>query len=448
MALAVPRGRPEELRLAADQLQRVAGSCLSVATVRGAAIHDVDVVWRGAAAAVAKSELTALSARTRSSLPQLREGGTALRAYADELEHAQQVMRRLRIRARAVADEHARERAAADLHVVDPGLREAAICRADDRRRERLAVVARERVRAMTELSIASGRCAVALHRLTPRGGDQAGLLLVDGLFLTRELLLQAVNPTPNQTEPEPEQPWWEDALDEVEDVGRWTWNEVAVPVVNTAADVAQAAVDHPEDIGGMALGVGMVIAGTGGEIGGVALDLTGVGAVAGVPLHVASAALIAGGVATAGAAAVQLGQHAAANDSMLLKEVRLRHGSRGMGGDPLPDSDRPAAAGSTWKGRIANNGDGVVWQRPEDMCPLPKICGANSMRIADPASRTFPDANGVKTQYHYPYGYTRFYNEGGQPLKLDGKPGTEAETHLPIRPDGTYDLPKGWNPP
>ncbi len=44
--------------------------------------------------------------------------------------------------------------------------------------------------------------------------------------------------------------------------------------------------------------------------------------------------------------------------------------------------------------------------------------------------------------------GYTRFYNSGGQALKLDGKPGSESETHLPIRPDGTYDLPEGWNPP
>jgi hypothetical protein len=70
-------------------------------------------------------------------------------------------------------------------------------------------------------------------------------------------------------------------------------------------------------------------------------------------------------------------------------------------------------------------------------------------MRIADPETRSFTDrATGLETEIDYTYGYTRFYNAAGQPLRLDGRPGTEAETHIPIRPDGSYDLPRGWNPP
>lgn len=447
LALAVPRGRPDELRTAADRLERVAGSCLCVAVVRGTARRDVDLVWTGTAAAAATSELAALSARTRTVLPQLKEGAAVLRAYADELDRAQQAMRRLRVRSEAALDEHARERAAADLHGLDPATREAAIQRADQRRHERLDVVARERVRTMRELGMASARCAMTLQRLTPSAGvgfgAGAGYSLVDGLPLTRELLLQATTPTaPTESEPA----WWEDALDDVEDAGRWTWNHVVVPVVNGAADLAEAAVDHPEDLGGMALGIGMVIAGTGGEMGGVALDVTGVGAVAGVPLQVASTALIAGGIATAGAAAVQLGQHAAANDNMLLKEVRLRDGSRGKGGEPLPDSQRPLGAGSAWRGHITNEGNGVVWQRPQDRCPPPKVCTPNSIRINDPTQR-YSGGGASRITIDYPHGYVRFFNEGGQALKLDGKPGSHAETHHHLRPDGTYDLPRGWNP-
>ncbi len=44
-----------------------------------------------------------------------------------------------------------------------------------------------------------------------------------------------------------------------------------------------------------------------------------------------------------------------------------------------------------------------------------------------------------------YPHGYVRFYNKHGQPINLHGKPGPNSETHIPIRPDGTYPLPQGW---
>ncbi|MDT5281095.1 MAG: hypothetical protein QOJ20_2290 [Mycobacterium sp.] len=44
-----------------------------------------------------------------------------------------------------------------------------------------------------------------------------------------------------------------------------------------------------------------------------------------------------------------------------------------------------------------------------------------------------------------YPNGYVGFTNEHNQPINLDGKPGTRAETHIPRNPDGSFPIPKGW---
>lgn len=70
----------------------------------------------------------------------------------------------------------------------------------------------------------------------------------------------------------------------------------------------------------------------------------------------------------------------------------------------------------------------GQVWQEPG------AAGNANSVRVMDP--------NG-----QYPNGYVRFYNEHGQPIGLDGKPGPNSVTHIPRGPDGTYPVPKGWSP-
>ncbi|WP_150132634.1 hypothetical protein [Intrasporangium calvum] len=445
--VSVPRGHPGELRAAAERLRGVTASSRSTALVRGTAVRDVDIAWSGPAAAAAKSEVATLSARCGAVLPQLETGGTVLRTYADELERAQAAARRLGARADAALAEHAHEVAAAEALLPDPALRAAAVRRAEQRRADRLAAVGRDRARVQEDLAAAAARCAAVLERLTPVGGDAAGTRLLEGLPFTVGLIGDALRPPQEPAQPS-EPDWWAAVGDAATDSAAWAWNHLVVPMVNTAADVVEAAAEHPEDVVGIGLGVGQIVIGAGGQVGGLALDATGVGAVVGVPVHVASAGLIASGAFTATASAVQLGRHAAANDSMLLKEVKLKEGSRGMGGDPLPASQRPPAAPSTWLGRIANDGNGVVWQRPPDMCPPPTICTPNSLRIVDPGTKRFKGPNGDRVEVEYPFGYTRFYNSGGQPLKLNGKPGSEPETHLPIRPDGTYDLPQGWNPP
>lgn len=78
------------------------------------------------------------------------------------------------------------------------------------------------------------------------------------------------------------------------------------------------------------------------------------------------------------------------------------------------------------WQARVADNGKGRVWQQPG------ATGNANSVRV-------------MESTESYPNGYVRFYNEQGQPIGLNGKPGPNSETHIPRGPDGTYELPEGW---
>jgi hypothetical protein len=96
--------------------------------------------------------------------------------------------------------------------------------------------------------------------------------------------------------------------------------------------------------------------------------------------------------------------------------------------GDPLDPATRPPTAGSDWEGRVADSGKGDVWQRPG------ATGNRDSIRIMEPTDR-------------YPYGYVKFIDDQNQPLNLAGKPGSKADMHIPINPDGSYPVPKGWNP-
>jgi hypothetical protein len=87
--------------------------------------------------------------------------------------------------------------------------------------------------------------------------------------------------------------------------------------VVNGLASVGNAAAHHPGDIATAAAGAGLMLLGAGGDVGGGLLDLTGVGAVAGIPINIAStAAVVAGGGLVLGAGG-DLMMHAASDDSV-----------------------------------------------------------------------------------------------------------------------------------
>lgn len=65
------------------------------------------------------------------------------------------------------------------------------------------------------------------------------------------------------------------------------------------------------------------------------------------------------------------------------------------------------------WAPRVADNGRGIVYQRPG------AFRNADSIRIMEPTSK-------------YPSGYVRYYNSGNQPLDVFGNPGADPFTHMP----------------
>jgi hypothetical protein len=107
-------------------------------------------------------------------------------------------------------------------------------------------------------------------------------------------------------------------ALQAVEDVAY----NVAADVVNAVATLGNAMIQHPEDVISMVAGVGLMVLGAGGEVAGVALDATVIGAAVGVPANVVSAAAIASGAAMAGGGALKLGQDAS-KDPVTVMESR-----------------------------------------------------------------------------------------------------------------------------
>ncbi|SNY04720.1 putative T7SS-secreted protein [Paractinoplanes atraurantiacus] len=92
---------------------------------------------------------------------------------------------------------------------------------------------------------------------------------------------------------------------------------DVGADVVNGLASFGNAMIQHPGETAALAGGLLLTAVSAGGEGVGFALDATGVGAVAGVPLNVVSAAGITTGVAITGAATTSLMQHAAGEDAV-----------------------------------------------------------------------------------------------------------------------------------
>lgn len=192
----------------------------------------------------------------------------------------------------------------------------------------------------------------------------------------------------------------------------------IGTNAVNSLASAGNAALSHPAQVAAGAAGTALAAASLGGEGIGLGLDATGAGAAAGVPLNAVSAAGVATGASMAGAAAMSIGQHAAGDDHV--EPVQQQQGSSSK-----PEGDPPGVQDG-WQARQADNGKGTVYQDPN------ADGNANMVRVMDPTER-------------YSHGYVRFYNDNGQPVGLDGKPGPKPHTHIPIRPNGSYPAPEGW---
>lgn len=150
---------------------------------------------------------------------------------------------------------------------------------------------------AIDALDVVDTHASEALHRVA---GELVRLrrgLLDDGWLGD----VVGGRPGPEPASDEPDRPW----ADGVGiDVGR-----ALAGVLDTAASVANAAARHPEAVAQVVAGMLLLDVGASGEAVGFALDATGVGAVAGVPVGVASAVpLVAGaGLLASGSATIML---------------------------------------------------------------------------------------------------------------------------------------------
>ena len=141
---------------------------------------------------------------------------------------------------------------------------------------------------------------------------------------------------------------FWDDVGDVLGNIGDAAV-DVGREVVNGVASAGNAALHHPADVAAMLGGAGLMALGGAGEVGGVALDATGVGAPAGISLNVASAGLIVTGAGIAGAGAISVAMNAGGDD-------HVEPAGSGGGRGPTVPPQRPAAVRPTVENQKLRN--------------------------------------------------------------------------------------------
>ncbi|MCX4748851.1 hypothetical protein OG455_25610 [Kitasatospora sp. NBC_01287] len=111
---------------------------------------------------------------------------------------------------------------------------------------------------------------------------------------------------------------------------------------------VGNAMVHDPGSVLETAGGLGLALLGAGGEVGGFALDITGVGAFLGVPAGVVSAGAISGGLGFAWAGMNNIMHDAAGQDRVNMSSDGGGGGGGGDSTEPLSNRLRPPQEGDT----------------------------------------------------------------------------------------------------
>jgi uncharacterized protein YukE len=156
---------------------------------------------------------------------------------------------------------------------------------------------------------------------------------------------------------------WAGDAAVFVESLSIDVYNKGIVPAVNGLADVGAAMVDDPGDTLKMVGGTLLMGLGGGIEAGGGALDATGIGAIAGVPVNALGVAVIGSGAAVVASGGIGIANKAGTEDMNVMhaasKGQRIQ--DPGYGATPV----RSAGAGAPPEGAAPYDPD-VAGRVPE----------------------------------------------------------------------------------
>jgi hypothetical protein len=198
-----------------------------------------------------------------------------------------------------------------------------------------------------------------------------------------------------------PEPGFWDDVGNFFSDLGAGLAN-AAGAVVNAVASYGNAVVNHPLETGTALAGVALMALGAGGEAGGGLLDLTGVGAVAGVPINVASAGTIAAGMAMAAAGGGGLAKDAAGNDRV--EAMRTDHTGASDGQFQPTDGFRGSEYSQDEIEQFINGHTGdrdPTMKRPSAQQVNAALTKGTPVRLPDQNAEYF-DYNGVRVIVNY----------------------------------------------
>jgi hypothetical protein len=270
LATDVVPGSPEALHATAAALTTRGDGLGALAT----SLHGLELqgVWRGSSADAFVEARDAMLQDLRFAAGADEEAATALHRYADVLESAQRNAavaiawwQEAESLALAVA---AARRAASANHSV-PGSALIDDSPEDRARAQQLLATARREVTEAARAAASALQRSQEAHEATPSWWDEVGDATMDGFR----------------------------------------------QVGNAGASLAQAMREHPDEYWETALGLLGVIGGGLGEVGGGALDVTGVGTAAGVGVNIGSAVLIGASAGAMTDGITKLANHAAGED-------------------------------------------------------------------------------------------------------------------------------------